>query len=98
MAFDDFLSKVKVTSQQTFDKAKDSTKRMVSVNDLKSQIRGLNNEKNKLFTQMGMDVYLSKKEEKDISEAINEYVSSIDSIDKKISKLREKLALIETEC
>ena len=58
MAFDDFLNKVKETSVNAMDKAKDTTKRMATINDLKGQIRSLNNEKNKLFTQMGMDIYV----------------------------------------
>ena len=52
MAFNDFLDKVKETSSNAVDKAKDTTKRLATVNDLKSKIRGYNNDKNKLFTQM----------------------------------------------
>lgn len=97
MAFNDFLDKVKETSVNAMDKAKDTTKRVANIQDLKSQIRGLNNDKNKLFTQMGMDIYISKKQDENIDEALNEFVSNIDSINVKIEKLQEKLALIESE-
>ncbi len=97
MAFDDFLNKVKETSVNAMDKAKDTTKRMATVNDLKGQIRSLNNEKNKLFTQMGMDIYVAKKEDKDITEALNAFVENIDIMNEKIKELQTKLALVETE-
>ena len=97
MAFDDFLNKVKETSVNAMDKAKDTTKRMATVNDLKGQIRSLNNDKNKLFTQMGMDIYMAKKEDKDITEALNAFVENIDTMNEKIKELQTKLALVETE-
>ena len=87
MAFDDFLNKVKETSVNAMDKAKDTTKRMATINDLKGQIRSLNNEKNKLFTQMGMDIYVAKKEDKDITEALNAFVENIDIMNEKIKEL-----------
>lgn len=97
MAFNDFLDKVKETSSNAMDKAKDTTKRLATVNDLKSKIRGYNNDKNKLFTQMGMDLYIAKKQEEDIDEAINAFVSQIDTINIRIKNLQEKLALVESE-
>lgn len=97
MAFDDFLNKVKETSVNAMDKAKDTTKRMATINDLKGQIRSLNNEKNKMFTQMGMDIYVAKKEDKDITEALNAFVENIDIMNEKIKELQTKLALVETE-
>lgn len=97
MAFDDFLSKVKETSVNAMDKAKDTTKRIATVNDLKSQIRTLNNDKNKLFTQMGMDLYLAKKEDRDISEQLEQFISNVDRMNYEIKELQTKLALVETE-
>ena len=97
MAFNDFLDKVKETSSNAMDKAKDTTKRLATINDLKSKIRGYNNDKNKLFTQMGMDLYIAKKQEEDIDEAINAFVSQIDTINIRIKNLQEKLALVESE-
>ncbi len=97
MAFNDFLEKVKETSSNAMDKAKDTTKRLAPVNDLKSKIRGYNNDKNKLFTQMGMDIYIAKKQGENIDEALNEFVSQIDTINVRIKNLQEKLALLEAE-
>lgn len=97
MAFNDFLDKVKETSSNAVDKAKDTTKRLATVNDLKSKIRGYNNDKNKLFTQMGMDIYIAKKQGENIDEALNEFVSQIDTINVRIKNLQEKLALLEAE-
>lgn len=97
MAFDNFLNKVKETSVNAMDKAKDTTKRMAAINDLKSQIRTLNNDKNKLFSQIGMDYYLAKKEERDITEQLDQFVSNIDRMNDEIKELQTKLALIETE-
>ena len=96
MAFNDFVDKVKETSANAVDKARDTTKRMATVNDLKSKIRGYNNDKNKLFTQMGMDLYIAKKQGEDIDEAVDAFVSQIDTINIRIKDLKEKLSLIET--
>ena len=97
MAFNDFLDKLKETSSNAVDKAKDTTKRLATVNDLKSKIRGYNNDKNKLFTQMGMDIYIAKKQGENIDEALDEFVSQIDTINVRIKNLQEKLALLEAE-
>ncbi len=97
MAFNDFLDKVKETSSNAVDKAKDTTKRLATVNDLKSKIRGYNNDKNKLFTQMGMDIYIAKKQGENVDEAMDEFVSQIDTINVRIKNLQEKLALLEAE-
>lgn len=97
MALNDFLDKVKETSANAVDKAKDTTKRLATVNDLKSKIRGYNNDKNKLFTQMGMDLYIARKQGEEIDTAIDEFVSQIDTLNVRIKDLQEKLALVETE-
>lgn len=96
MAFNDFFDKVKETSANAMATAKDTTKRMATVNDLKSKIRGYKNDKNKLFTQMGMDLYIAKKQNENIDEAMNEFVSKIDTINVRIKNLQEKLALVES--
>lgn len=96
MAFNDFVDKVKETSVNAVDKAKDTTKRLATINDLKSKIRGYNNDKNKLFTQMGMDLYIAKKQGEDIDEAVDAFVSQIDTLNIRIKDLKEKLSLIET--
>lgn len=97
MGFNDFLDRVKETSSNAVDKAKDTTKRLATINDLKSKIRGYNNDKNKLFTQMGMDVYIARKQGENIDEALDAFVSQIDTINVRIKNLQEKLALVETE-
>ena len=97
MAFNEFLDKVMKTSSDAVDKAKDTTKRLTTINDLKSKIRGYNNDKNKLFTQIGMDIYIAKKQNEPIDEKIDEFVAQIDTINVRITKLQEKLALFENE-
>lgn len=95
MAFNDFLDKVMETSANAMDKAKDTTKRLATINDLKSKIRGYNNDKNKLFTQMGMDIYIAQKQNEDIDDKIESFVSNIDTLNIRIRDLRKKLALID---
>lgn len=97
MAFNDFLDKVKETSSNAVDKAKDTTKRLATVNELKSKIRGYNNDKNKLFTQIGMDIYIAKKQGESFDDKVEEFVSQIDTINVRIQNLQEKLALVESE-
>lgn len=97
MALNDFLDKVMETSSNAVDKAKDTTKRLSTINDLKSKIRGYNNDKNKLFTQIGMDIYIAKKQGEPLDDKIDEFVSQIDTINVRIKNLQEKLALLETE-
>lgn len=97
MAFNDFLDKVKETSVSAMDKAKDTTKRLATINELKSKIRGYNNDKNKLFTQMGMDIYIAKKQNEVIDDKIEAFVSQIDTLNIRIRDLKEKLALLDND-
>lgn len=97
MAFNDFLDKVFETSANAVDKAKDATKRLSTINDLKSKIRRYNNDKNKLFTQMGMDVYLAKKQNENIDAKMDAFVSQIDTLNIRIKDLKDKLALIDVD-
>ena len=97
MAFNDFLEKMKETSANAMDKAKDTTKRLATINELKSKIRGYNNDKNKLFTQMGMDLYIAKKQKETIDDKIEMFVSQIDTLNIRIKDLKEKLALLDSD-
>ena len=97
MGIDKFVSKIKVSSSDALEKAKDTTKRLATVNDLKSKIRGYNNDKNKLFTQMGMDIYIAKKQDENIDEAIEAFISQVDTINIRIKNLNEKLKLLESD-
>ena len=96
MELNGFFDKVKKSSADAMDKAKDTTKRLMTVNDLKSKIRGYNNDKEKLFTQMGMDLYISKKQGEGIEEAIEAFVSKIDTLNVRVKNLQEKLELLES--
>lgn len=96
MDWNELFDKVKKTSSDAVDKAKDTTKRLATVTDLKSKIRGYNNDKNKLFTQMGMDIYIAKKQGADISEQTTEFVKKIDVLNARIKKLEERLKLVES--
>ena len=96
MELNGFFDKVKKSSADAMDKAQDTTKRLMTVNDLKSKIRGYNNDKEKLFTQMGMDLYISKKQGEDIEEAIEAFVSQIDTLNVRVKNLQEKLELLES--
>lgn len=96
MEWSEIFDKVKTTSSNAVDKAKDTTKRLATISDLKSKIRGYNNDKNKLFTQMGMDVYIANKQGEDITEQIAEFVKKIDTLNVRIKKLEERLKLVES--
>lgn len=96
MDWNELFDKVKKTSSEAVDKAKDTTKRLATISDLKSKIRGYNNDKNKLFTQMGMDIYIANKQGNDISEQTSEFVKKIDTLNVRIKKLEERLKLVES--
>lgn len=96
MDWNELFDKVKKTSSEAVDKAKDTTKRLATISDLKSKIRGYNNDKNKLFTQMGMDIYIANKQGNDISEQTAEFVKKIDTLNVRIKKLEERLKLVES--
>ena len=96
MDWNEIFDKVKKTSTDAVDKAKDTTKRLATISDLKSKIRGYNNDKNKLFTQMGMDIYIAQKQGEDISEQTSEFVKKIDTLNARIKKLEDRLKLVES--
>ncbi|MDE5777813.1 MAG: hypothetical protein K2I10_04790 [Lachnospiraceae bacterium] len=97
MGFNDFFDKVKETSSNAMEKAKDTGKRLATINELKSKIRGYNNDKNKLFTQIGMDIYIARKQGEDIDEAVDAFVKQIDTLNVRIKDIKERLALIESD-
>lgn len=90
------FEKAKDVSVSTFEKAKDSSKRFMLINDFKSKIRGYNNDKSKLFTQMGMDLYIASKKNQNIEFKIDKFVEDIDEINDRIKNLQERLALLES--
>ena len=96
MDWNGILDKVKTTSSNAYDKARDTTKRLATISELKSKIKGYNNDKNKLFTQMGMDLYIAEKNGSDSGEQIAEFVNKIDTLNVRIAKLEEKLKLLES--
>ena len=96
MDWNGILDKVKTTSSNAYDKARDTTKRLATISELKSKIKGYNNDKNKLFTQMGMDIYIAEKNGSDSGEQIAEFVKKIDTLNVRIAKLEEKLKLIDS--
>lgn len=96
MGFNDFFDKVVETSSNAVDKAVDTTKRLANISDLKSKIRNYNNEKNKLFTQIGMDIYIAKKQGESMDAEIDEFVSKIDTLNTRIAQVQEKIDLIES--
>ncbi len=97
MALNEFFDKIVETSSNAVDKAKDTTKRLATVGDIKSKIRGYNNDKNKLFTQIGMDIYIAKKQDEPYDEKIDAFVAEIDTINVRIKNLQQKLALLEEQ-
>lgn len=97
MGFNDFFDKVRETSANAVDKAKDTGKRLATINELKSKIRGYNNDKNKLFTQMGMDIYIAKKQGEDIDDTVAAFVKQVDTLNIRIKDLKEKLALVDSD-
>ena len=101
MAFNDFLDRVMETSANAMDKAKDTTKRLATINDLKSKIRGYNNDKNKLSPDE-LEQYKNyveeiandydNEEDNDVLLTENERnalvgLSSVESVEKYISKI-----------
>ncbi|MBQ9983155.1 MAG: hypothetical protein IJP29_01060 [Lachnospiraceae bacterium] len=96
MGFNEFFDKVVETSSNAVDKAVDTTKRLANISDLKSKINNYNNEKNKLFTQIGMDIYIAKKQGESFDTAIDEFVSKIDTLNIKIEQVQEKIDLIKS--
>ena len=98
MELNGFFDKVKKSSADAMDKAKDTTKRLMTVNDLKSKIRGYNNDKEKLFTQIGMDLYIAKKQGENIDEAIDAFVSQIDTLNIRVKNLKTGSVRIRRLC
>lgn len=86
-----FFENVKIAAKKTFNIAAQKTGEIVEDSKTKYGIFDLKNEINKIYTEIGGEVYAAYKEDRQVSEVVEEKCAKIDEINAQIEELRKKL-------
>ncbi len=86
-----FFENLKFAGKKTYAVAAQKTGEIVEDSKTKYGIFDLNNEINKIYTEIGSEVYAAYKEDRQVSEVVEEKCAKIDGINTQIEELRKKL-------
>ena len=87
----DFMENLKKAVTDTAQTAVKKTEKFVDDSKTKYSIYDLKNDIEKLYTEIGNEVYRSYKADENISEFIESKCAEIDSLNEKIEELKNKL-------
>ena len=87
----DFMENLKKAVTDTAQTAVKKTEKFVEDSKTKYSIYDLKNDIEKLYTEIGNEVYRSYKADENISEFIESKCAEIDSLNEKIEELKNKL-------
>ena len=86
-----FFENFKIAAKKTIDVAAKKTGEIVEDSKTKYGIFDLNNEINKIYTEIGSEVYAAYKDDRSVGEVVEENCAKIDELNAQIEELRKKL-------
>ncbi len=86
-----FVENLKKAAENTFNVVAKKTGEIVSDSKVKYSIFDLKNEIEKHCKELGYEVYAGYKEDRNVSEYIEEKCRAIDSLNEKINELKNEL-------
>ncbi len=86
-----FFENVKIAAEKTVSTVAKKTGEIVEDSKTKYSIFDLNNEIEKIYSEMGKEIYLAYKEDRNAAEFIEEKCTAIDELQAEIDALRSKL-------
>ena len=86
-----FIENLKKATENAFYTVTKKTGEFVEDSKTKYSIFDLKNEIEKIYTELGKEIYLASKEDKNIAEFVQEKCAKIDEINQEIEALRQKL-------
>ncbi len=86
-----FFENVKIAAEKTVNTVAKKTGEIVEDSKTKYSIFDLNNEIEKIYAQIGKEIYAAYKEDRNAVEFIEEKCKAIDELQASIDELRSKL-------
>ena len=86
-----FFENAKIAAEKTFNKVAKKTGEIVEDSKTKYTIFDLNNEIEKVYAEIGKEIYAAYKEDRNAAEFIEEKCKAIDDLQSEIDALRNKL-------
>ncbi len=86
-----FFENAKIAAEKTFNTVAKKTGELVEDSKTKYSIFDLNNEIEKIYTEIGKEIYAAYKDDRNAAEFIEEKCKKIDEIQASIEVLRNKL-------
>lgn len=86
-----FTENLKKAAEKTFATVATKTGEIVEDSKTKYSIFDLNNEVDKICTELGKEIYAAYKEDRNVSDFIEEKCKEIDKLNDEISTLKQKL-------
>ena len=86
-----FFENAKIAAEKTFNKVAKKTGEIVEDSKTKYTIFDLNNEIEKVYAEIGKEIYAAYKEDRNAAEFIEEKCKVIDEFQAEIEALRNKL-------
>jgi len=88
----DFLTNLKKAAADTGKTVVEKTNKFIKVSKTKYNIYDAKNDIEKIYTDMGREIYLGYKEDKNVAEFIEEKCQEIDALIEKMETLKEEIA------
>ncbi len=86
-----FIENLKKATENAFHTVTKKTGEFVEDSKTKYSIFDLKNEIEKLYTELGKEIYTASKEDKNIADFVEEKCREIDKLNEEIEALRQKL-------
>ncbi len=86
-----FVENLKKAAENTFHTVTKKTGEFVEDSKTKYSIFDLKNEIEKLYTEMGKEIYLASKEDRNVADFIENKCAEIDKLNAEIEELQKKL-------
>ncbi len=86
-----FFENAKIAAEKTFNTVAKKTGEIVEDSKTKYSIFDLNNNIEKIYAEMGKEIYAAYKEDRNAAEFIEEKCRTIDGLQAEIDELRSKL-------
>ncbi len=86
-----FFENAKIAAEKTFNTVAKKTGEIVEDSKTKYSIFDLNNEIEKIYAELGKEIYAAYKEDRNAAEFIEEKCKTIDELQAEVDELRSKL-------
>ena len=87
----DFMDNLKKAVTDTANAAAKKTGELVETSKIKYSMYDLKNEIEKIYTEIGRELYIARGEDRNISDSVMEKCEKIDALNEQLGELKSKL-------